>query len=581
VALGGRFVSPRGPGDDGPVRDGGVPRGGDEPSSELDVQVVPRASRSRIVGLHDGRLKIQLAAPPVDGAANEALVDLLAGTLEVPRGAVQVLRGATGKRKTLRIAGLAAADLRARLGLNLATAALLLLAPACESSQDLPIRVVFPEDLDLARADNAVLRLSPQNLDVTYDISGPDFALELELEPDSLTSTLTLYLAQGPDLLAWGRSAPFVLSSPPADLALYVSPPGALSTFPGAITSPDPELLACPAFGRGMLLFNSDGGTGLFNSFDLATEIGATLDPAGGLPDASDGALVPDSAGGVWRVAWAEQLRAFRYEPGDDEWSSPELLAPTSVPRPGAAHLQSADLERVLVFGGGEQRSVIELDLAPDDAGAHVVTTLPQQLDSPRRGASALFLLRSDGDAGEGVVLIGGDDEAVSLAQFVPASADEAPISFGPARAWTGLACLQLDRAAKEADRARVLCLGGVHGGAPTRDAIVLNFPSSAANLGPSLELMPDFLPEPASDPRLFADDAAIYAQTGAQSGAQWLRIDRAALTVESQISAATRVRGGHSVLLATGATFLVGGWGPDERAVDHWYVFVPTLASP
>jgi hypothetical protein len=88
---------------------------------------------------------------------------------------------------------------------------------------------------------------------------------------------------------------------------------------------------------------------------------------------------------------------------------------------------------------------------------------------------------------------------------------------------------------------------------------------------------MPDFLPEPASDPRLFADDAAIYAQ----SGVQWLRIDRAALTVESHISASTRVRGGHSVLLATGATFLVGGWAQDERAVDHWHVFVPTLASP
>ena len=75
-------MSAREPGS--PVRDGP----GDAPSSELDVQVVPRASRSRIVGPHDGRLKIQLAAPPVDGAANEALVGLLAETLEVPRGAV-------------------------------------------------------------------------------------------------------------------------------------------------------------------------------------------------------------------------------------------------------------------------------------------------------------------------------------------------------------------------------------------------------------------------------------------------------------------------------------------------------------
>lgn len=557
-----------------PVREGPDAEG---PSSELDVQVVPRASRSRIVGPHDGRLKIQLAAPPVDGAANEALVELLADTLDLPRSAVSVLRGATGKRKTLRIAGLGAADLRARLGL---VAALLLLAPACESSQDFPIKVVFPEDLDLARADNAVLRLSPQNIDVPYDIKGADFSLELSLEPDDLTSTLTLYLAQGSDLLAWGTSAPFVLSAPPAELALYVSPPGLLSTFPGTITSPDPAVLACPAFGRGMLLFNSDGGTGLFNSFNLATEIGATLDPEDGLPDASDGALVGDSAGGVWRIAWAEHLRAFRYEPGDNEWSTATFADPSPAsPRPGAAHLQSADLDRVLVFGGGEQRSVIELDLAPDDAGDQVVTTLPQQLDSPRRGATALFLLRSDSDDGEGVVLVGGDDEAVSLAQFVPSDPDAALESFGPLQAWTGLACAQLDvgDAAQTADLVRVLCVGGLRSGVATRDAIVLNFPPPAANMVSYLELMPDFLPEPASDPRLFADDAAIYAQ----SGVQWLRIDRAALTVESHISASTRVRGGHSVLLATGATFLVGGWAQDERAVDHWHVFVPTLASP
>jgi len=537
--------------------------------------VVPRASQSRIVGPHDGRLKIQLAAPPVDGAANAALVELLARTLELPRAAVEIVRGATGKRKTLRLAGLGAAALRLRLGL----AALLLLAPACESSTSLPIRVVLPEDLDLARADNAVLRLSPQNLDVAYDIRGPDFNLELELEPDDRSSTLTLYLAQGTDLLAWGRSAPFVLSAPPTDHALYVSPPGALSTFPGRITSPDPAMLACPAFGRGMLMLNSDGGTGLFNSFNLATEIGATLKPEGGLPAASDGALVPDSAGGVWRLAWAEQLRAFRYEPGEDRWSTVPLADPAPAPRPGAAHLQDAELARVLVFGGGEQRGVLALELVPDAAGAHIARALPRQLDGPRRGATALFVLRSDTDLGEGVVLVGGDDEAASLAHFVPADDDAPGRSFGPAEAWTGLACAQLDLgdAAQEPDLVRVLCVGGLRGGVPTADAIVLNFPPPAAEQAPSLEVVADFLGEPASEARLFADDAAIYAQ----SGALWLRVDRATLTAESQVSASPRVRGGHSVLLATGATFLVGGWAPDDRAVDHWHVFVPSLASP
>mgnify|MGYP000095956422 CR=1 FL=1 len=122
--------------------------GGRADSSELDVQVVPRASQSRVVGPHDGRLKVQLAAPPVDGAANAALIDLLADTLAVPRGHIKLLRGHTGKRKTLRIA-LAAAELRRRLGL---LACLLVLA-ACESQYNFPMKVVLPDDQDeLARA---------------------------------------------------------------------------------------------------------------------------------------------------------------------------------------------------------------------------------------------------------------------------------------------------------------------------------------------------------------------------------------------------------------------------------------------
>lgn len=552
--------------------------------ADLEVQVVPRASQSRVVGLHDGRLKVQLAAPPVDGAANAALVELLADTLGLPRGDVRVVRGQTGKRKTLRIARLAPAEVRGRLATWLG--ALLLLAPACESSYDFPIKVVFPEDLDLARADNAAVELAPQGFVTSFEIKGGEFSLELELEPDEVTRTLSLYIAEGEDLLAWGRSAPFVLSAPPDDLAVYVASPGALSTFPGKISSPDADTLACAAFGRGMLLLRSDGGTGLFNTYTLATETGVKLDPEGGLPDPGDGALVPDSAGGIWRVAWAERLRAFRYEPGTDTWTTIALPDADIGARPGAAHLHGADLETLLVLGGGEQRSAVRIDLAPDDAGAYAVTVLPQQLDGPRRGATAMYLVRDDGDVGEGVVLVGGDDEAASLGLFVPAAEADAeppaPVSFGPAGAWTGLQCAQLDRgdAAGEADVVRVLCLGGTRGGADTTgttDAIVLNFPPAAANMAPTLELRPGLLPAAAPDPRLFVDDFAVYAQ----SDAQWLRVDRDTLWVQSQPSPSNRVRGGHSVLLATGATFLVGGWAPDDRAVDYWHVFVPTLGPP
>jgi uncharacterized protein (TIGR00251 family) len=74
----------------------------------LDVLVQPRASRTRVVGEHDGRLKIQLAAPPVDGEANAALVAFLAAALSVRRQDVAILRGDTGRRKVVRVAGVTA-----------------------------------------------------------------------------------------------------------------------------------------------------------------------------------------------------------------------------------------------------------------------------------------------------------------------------------------------------------------------------------------------------------------------------------------------------------------------------------------
>lgn len=75
------------------------------------VQVVPRASRSEIVGEHNGALRIRIAAPPVDGAANEELVKLLARALRVPRSAVEITAGHSAKLKTVRVAGLESAAL--------------------------------------------------------------------------------------------------------------------------------------------------------------------------------------------------------------------------------------------------------------------------------------------------------------------------------------------------------------------------------------------------------------------------------------------------------------------------------------
>jgi uncharacterized protein (TIGR00251 family) len=69
------------------------------------VQVVPRASRSEIVGEHGGALRVRVAAPPVDGSANEELVRMLARVFGVPCSAIDITAGHASKLKTVRIAG--------------------------------------------------------------------------------------------------------------------------------------------------------------------------------------------------------------------------------------------------------------------------------------------------------------------------------------------------------------------------------------------------------------------------------------------------------------------------------------------
>ena len=73
---------------------------------ELSVLVQPRASRTRLVGEHDGLLKIQLAAPPVDGEANAALVEFLARHFGVPRRQVSLAAGDASRRKRVVLQGL-------------------------------------------------------------------------------------------------------------------------------------------------------------------------------------------------------------------------------------------------------------------------------------------------------------------------------------------------------------------------------------------------------------------------------------------------------------------------------------------
>ncbi len=69
----------------------------------LELRVQPRAPRSGFAGVHGGRLRVRLQAPPVDGRANAALVEFLAEAFDVPRARVTIEHGLTGRDKRVRI----------------------------------------------------------------------------------------------------------------------------------------------------------------------------------------------------------------------------------------------------------------------------------------------------------------------------------------------------------------------------------------------------------------------------------------------------------------------------------------------
>lgn len=87
------------------------------PGVVITVRVVPRASRSAIAGMRDDAWLVRLAAPPVDGAANDELIEVIARALGVPRRSVTIESGERSRRKLVRIVGLPADQIQARLRL--------------------------------------------------------------------------------------------------------------------------------------------------------------------------------------------------------------------------------------------------------------------------------------------------------------------------------------------------------------------------------------------------------------------------------------------------------------------------------
>lgn len=83
----------------------------------VEVRVIPRAGRSGVGGVRDGALLVRLAAPPVEGAANAELIEVLAAALGVPKRAVTLASGERSRQKRVRVAGISETEARSRLAL--------------------------------------------------------------------------------------------------------------------------------------------------------------------------------------------------------------------------------------------------------------------------------------------------------------------------------------------------------------------------------------------------------------------------------------------------------------------------------
>jgi uncharacterized protein (TIGR00251 family) len=82
----------------------------------LDIRVIPRARNTEVAGERDGALLVRLAAPPVEGAANDALIEFLSAALRLPRRDIRIVSGERSRRKRVAIAGMTPAQVRAILG---------------------------------------------------------------------------------------------------------------------------------------------------------------------------------------------------------------------------------------------------------------------------------------------------------------------------------------------------------------------------------------------------------------------------------------------------------------------------------
>lgn len=86
---------------------------------EVPLHVQPRARSTRIAGLHDGTLKVKISAPPVDDAANRAIVEFFSGLLRHPKSRLHIISGGKSRNKILRIEGMSLKRFQESIAANL------------------------------------------------------------------------------------------------------------------------------------------------------------------------------------------------------------------------------------------------------------------------------------------------------------------------------------------------------------------------------------------------------------------------------------------------------------------------------
>lgn len=84
----------------------------------IPVRVIPRSPKNRVDGIRAGRLLVRVTAPPVDSAANEAVLTVMADHFGIPRRSFEIVSGQTSRNKTIEITGLSELQVRARLAVD-------------------------------------------------------------------------------------------------------------------------------------------------------------------------------------------------------------------------------------------------------------------------------------------------------------------------------------------------------------------------------------------------------------------------------------------------------------------------------